>query len=136
MKKVAYLLLIIGLIPITYLLLLALFEINYSLRDEFSLTSFYRIIFRLLFLSGYVGLFTLLKGFHKTNHKLKLTLLSLGVCGFLYDRLVYSKISLITWYMDEHDPVHKLQVWFIFLSLLFIGLLINDFTKTKRLAHS
>tara|TARA_R110002050_G_scaffold74295_2_gene159492 strand:+ start:370 stop:708 length:339 start_codon:yes stop_codon:yes gene_type:complete len=89
------------------------------LNAEISFNFIIAVISMTLGVCGYVGLLLLLKGFHKTNHKLKIKLLFGGLLGFVLFIFFVSPRNIVDW-LIEFNLESTLGKWPLIVSLTFL----------------
>lgn len=125
--------LFIGIIPGTWMLCLTVFGISIVLNNtDFSIDFFIAIITMLLGICGYVGLLTLFKGLHKTNHLKKLILFFLGLIGSLIFMLRISPRNIIDW-IFEYNLESLIVKSPIIVTIVFLILSAIGYAKIKML---
>lgn len=129
MKQILYIILISGLIPATWLLVLTFLGIYFTIPNvELSFDYLITIVSMILGICGYVGLLMLLKGLHKKRLIIKLSLLVCGLIGFLLFMLHVSPRNFNEWLM-EYDLESMIGKWPLIVSVTFCLLLISELIK-------
>ena len=135
-REILYIILISGLIPATWLLILTFLGIYSAILNvELSLNYLLSISSMFLGIFGYVGLLMLLKGLHKNNQIKKLIFLVCGLIGFLIFMTFLSPRNFSDW-LFEYDFESIIGKFPIVVSLTFSVLIVNELIKNKTLTNS
>ncbi|MGB1296063.1 MAG: hypothetical protein ACPG6V_11335 [Flavobacteriales bacterium] len=132
MRISLFIILISAIIPATWLLVLSFLAFYYLIPNaEFSVSFFGAICSILMGVLGYIGLFLLLNGLHKTNHRLKLVLLANGLIGFCLSMKFLSIRNFKDWLFEFNLEI-LIGKWPLLVSLFFVILiLINSINERK-----
>lgn len=130
-QNLLYLILLVGIVPATWLLFLTCLLGLFLLENAvWSLDFILVVVSMILRIFGYVGFLSLFEGLHKTNHVKKIALLLGGIIGFILFMIQVSPRNMTDWLLDTsmEAQLGKLPIT---VSGLFLVLTIIDFTKNK-----
>lgn len=133
-NSILYILLIVGIVPATYLFSITLLFLYLFITDRN--IGFSEIIMIFCFLCGicgYIGLITTLKGLHKTKHIQKLIFLTLGLIGFVIFVNYSGMNNFWKWILYFEEPGEWLIIMLpLIVSGIFLVLISNDFIKQRK----
>ena len=130
-QNLLYLILLVGIVPATWLLFLTCLWGVFLLENaEWSLDFILVVVSMIFGIFGYVGFLSLFDGLHKKNHIKKITLLLGGIIGFILFMIRVSPRSMTDWLLDTsmEAQLGKLPIT---VSTLFLVLTVINFTKKK-----